>query len=53
VAEFRLSERARADLTDICEFTVRTFGLYQADAYHAGLARTFGLLADGRGFLSD
>jgi toxin ParE1/3/4 len=46
VAEFRLSERARADLTDIYEFTARTFGPYQADAYHAGLARTFGLLAD-------
>ena len=46
MAEFRLSERARADLTDIYEFTTRTFGPYQADAYHAGLARTFGLLAD-------
>jgi len=46
VADFRLSERAQANLTDIYEFTVRTFGTYQADAYHAGLERTFGLLAD-------
>jgi len=46
VADFRLSERARANLTDIYEFTARTFGTYQADAYHAGLERTFGLLAD-------
>jgi len=46
VADFRLSERARTNLTDIYEFTARTFGIYQADAYHAGLERTFGLLAD-------
>jgi toxin ParE1/3/4 len=46
VADYRLSERARANLTDIYEFTARTFGSYQADAYHSGLERTFGLLAD-------
>src|SRR5271170_7467924 len=43
---FRLSDRARADLVDIYDFTEINFGAYQADAYHAGLERTFGLLAD-------
>jgi toxin ParE1/3/4 len=46
VAEFRLSRRAHADLLDIYAFTEATFGSYQAEAYHSGLARTFGLLAD-------
>ena len=46
MAEFRLSERARADLIDIYAFTVANFGVYQADAYYAGLERIFGLLAD-------
>ncbi len=43
---FRLSDRARADLVDIYDFTEANFGVYQADAYHACLERTFGLLAD-------
>jgi len=46
MAEYRLSVRARAQLIDIYEFTAATFGPYQAEAYHAGLERTFGLLAD-------
>jgi toxin ParE1/3/4 len=46
MASFRLSDRARADLIDIYDFTEAMFGAYQADAYHAGLERTFGLLAD-------
>jgi toxin ParE1/3/4 len=46
MAEYRLTERARADLIDIYDFTERRFGSYQADAYHAGLIRSFGLLAD-------
>ena len=46
MAEFRLSRRAHADLLDIYAFTEATFGSYQAEAYHSGLARTFGLLAD-------
>lgn len=46
VAEFLISERARQDLIDIYLFSSRTFGQYQAEAYHAGLERTFGLLAD-------
>ena len=46
MAEYRLSVRARSQLIDIYEFTAATFGSYQAEAYHAGLERTFGLLAD-------
>ena len=46
MAEYRLSVRARSQLLDIYEFTTATFGPYQAEAYHAGLERTFGLLAD-------
>ncbi len=46
MADFRLSDRARADLIDIYDFTEGAFGPYQAEAYHAGLERTFGLLAD-------
>ena len=46
MAEYRLSVRVRSQLVDIYEFTTATFGPYQAEAYHAGLERTFGLLAD-------
>jgi toxin ParE1/3/4 len=46
VAEYRLSLRARADLLDIYAFSEAMFGRYQAEAYHAGFERTFGLLAD-------
>ncbi|MCC8954243.1 type II toxin-antitoxin system RelE/ParE family toxin [Bradyrhizobium sp. Pear77] len=46
MAECRLSVRARAQLFDIYGFTSMTFGQYQAEAYHAGLERPFGLLAD-------
>jgi toxin ParE1/3/4 len=46
MAEYRLSVRARAQLLDIYDFTTATFGHYQAEAYHAGLERTFSLLAD-------
>jgi toxin ParE1/3/4 len=46
VTSFRLSERARTDLVAIYERTAATFGEYQADAYHSGLERSFGLLAD-------
>ncbi len=44
--EFRLSERAERDLVEIYDYTDQTFGAYQADAYHAGLERTFDLLAN-------
>jgi toxin ParE1/3/4 len=46
MAKYRLTDRARADLIDIYDFTENKFGAYQADAYYAGLIRTFGLLAD-------
>jgi toxin ParE1/3/4 len=46
MAEHRLSERTRADLIDIYDFTESRFGEYQAEAYYAGLIRSFGLLAD-------
>jgi toxin ParE1/3/4 len=45
VTEFRLSERAERDLIEIYSNTAETFGSYQAEAYHAGLERTFDLLA--------
>jgi toxin ParE1/3/4 len=46
MAEYRLTDRARADLIDIYDFTESRFGAYQADAYYAGLIRSFGLVAD-------
>jgi toxin ParE1/3/4 len=46
MAEYRLTDRARADLIDIYDFTESRFGAYQADAYYAGLVRSCGLLAD-------
>lgn len=33
-------------MIDIYDFSEATFGTYQAEAYYAGLERTFGLLAD-------
>lgn len=49
MGEFRLSLRARQDLIEIYDFTDARFGRYQAEAYYAGLERTFGLLADFAG----
>ena len=46
MAKFRLSQLARNQIRAIGRFTEREFGLYQAKAYHAGLERTFSLLAD-------
>ena len=46
MAEYRLSERTRADLIDIYDFSESRFGKYQAEAYYAGLIRSFELLAD-------
>jgi toxin ParE1/3/4 len=46
VGSFRLSDRARAELVAIYDDSEARFGSYQADAYLAGLERTFGLLAD-------
>jgi toxin ParE1/3/4 len=41
-----LSNEAVRHVEAIYEFTVERFGEYQAEAYVAGLSRTFGLLAD-------
>jgi toxin ParE1/3/4 len=46
VSEYRLSIKARTDLINIYAFSDARFGRYQADAYHAGFERTFGLLAE-------
>jgi plasmid stabilization system protein ParE len=37
MAEYRLTEGARADLINIYDFTESKFGSYQADGYYAGL----------------
>jgi toxin ParE1/3/4 len=36
MAEYRLTERARANLINVYDFTESKFGAYQADAYYAG-----------------
>lgn len=45
MAEYRLSVRAAAQILDIYSFTEQAFGSYQAEAYYAGLERTFDLIA--------
>jgi toxin ParE1/3/4 len=49
VAEYRLTVRARDDVLSIYAISEAKFGRYQAEAYYAGLERTFGLLADFAG----
>ncbi|MBY6244097.1 type II toxin-antitoxin system RelE/ParE family toxin [Methylosinus sp. Sm6] len=46
MGKYRLSVQAVQQIRDIGRFTMGRFGAYQARAYHAGLERTFGLLAD-------
>jgi toxin ParE1/3/4 len=46
VANYRITIRARDQIAQIYDHTESQFGAYQADAYAAGLIRTFGLLAD-------
>ncbi len=46
MADVKLSARAEADLLDIYDYTESAFGAYQAEAYLAGLERTFDLLAN-------
>ncbi|HMK89100.1 MAG TPA: type II toxin-antitoxin system RelE/ParE family toxin [Methylocystis sp.] len=46
LGEYRLSAQASQQIREIGRFTKRRWGIYQAQAYHAGLERTFGLLAD-------
>jgi hypothetical protein len=48
MAEYRLTQRARADLIDIYDFTEGKFGAYQAEAYHTGLVRSSGFLPISR-----
>jgi toxin ParE1/3/4 len=53
--KFRLATAARAALFTIYDETAAKYGRYQAEAYYAGLMRTFGLLADfpGMGVSAD
>ncbi|WP_407160043.1 type II toxin-antitoxin system RelE/ParE family toxin [Bradyrhizobium sp. STM 3557] len=46
MASYRITSRARANLIGIFDYTEANFGAYQAEAYYAGLIRSFGLLAD-------
>jgi len=46
MADYKRSSRVEAKLVEIYAHTENNFGRYQADAYSAGLERTFGLLAD-------
>ena len=55
MADFRLTFRADAELENAYTFSEERFGRYQAEAYLAGLNRTFGLIADfpGMGVTAD
>jgi toxin ParE1/3/4 len=44
MADYRLTERDRADLINIYDFTESKFGAYQAEAYYAGLLADFPLI---------
>ena len=44
---FRLSKRAKADLDDIFDYSLETFGLDKARAYSAGLAALLAQLVSG------
>jgi len=46
MSDFRVSDQASTQLDDIYDFTELRFGHFQAEAYWAGLHRTFALLAD-------
>lgn len=43
---YRLSRKAEADIIQIYVTGVEAFGVDQAERYHQGLERTFGLLAE-------
>jgi toxin ParE1/3/4 len=45
VAEFRLSRLAIADLAEIADYTIETFGIEQARVYRDGLEACFRALA--------
>lgn len=46
MAEYRLTRQAEKALEDIYVYTAQAFGDAQAEAYHEGFHRTFGLIAD-------
>ena len=46
MASYRLSPYAERALEDIYVYTAQTFGDGQAEAYHEGFHRAFGLIAD-------
>lgn len=46
MSEYLISVRAEQAIEDIFVYTVSKFGMAQAEAYHEGLHRMFGLLAD-------
>ena len=43
---YRLSERADQDVEDIAVYTIRTFGVRQAQKYQEGLKRNFEFLSE-------
>jgi len=43
---YKLSRKADVDIINIYVEGVRDFGVVQAEKYHAGLERVFGLIAD-------
>ena len=43
--EYRLSLSADADIAEIADYTIKTFGIEQAHRYRDGLERTFQMLA--------
>jgi toxin ParE1/3/4 len=45
MASYRISKRADADIVEIIVYTTERFGPSQAQRYHAGLERTFQMLA--------
>ena len=46
MAKFLLSNRAVADLADIADFTIQTFGIQQARLYRDGFNQCFEILAE-------
>ena len=46
MGKFHLTNRAVADLSDIADFTIQTFGIEQARFYRDGLNNCFDILAD-------
>lgn len=45
MSSYKLSQRADEDILSIARYTIDTFGVQQAEIYHAGLHETFDFLA--------